>query len=328
MSEAATSSSVDTCRERLMAARKLLGDFYGRPGSPGRLRKRADAAIEAFDRAEMKEVSAEAKASIEFLRETVLATMKQAHDAGAPLLREEGDAAKEAKKLLDDLGVWQAEAEKDIADLKDVRGDIARTIEKAEEAYAAGKAADAAIGDVVAELKKASDALRAQHDKLSPLHDQALAVAKSRDANALNKAKGSFQQAWDALERIWREGERVHREFAAQHLAKGAALTAGKRRAIQEQLDAALKVWQPNEVLRDGAGRWAKEVKELGVQAVDGKKAAAVLGFDAKEASAGADAMQGDETTVRKKLEALAKRLKHNASGKELLEKLRRAKMA
>ena len=81
-------------------------------------------------------------------------------------------------------------------------------------------------------------------------------------------------------------------------------------------------------MLRDGAARWAREVKELGVQAVDGRKAAAVLGFDAKEAPAVADAMQGDETTVRKKLEALAKRLKHNASGKELLEKLRRAKMA
>lgn len=328
MSETATSSSVDTCRERVMAARKLLSDFYGRPGSPAKLRKRADVAIDAFDRAEMKDVSAEAKASMEYLRENVLPILQQAQAAVEPVLRDDGDAAKEAKKLLFDVGFWQAQVEKELADLKDVRGDIARTIEKAEEAYAAGKAADAAIGDVVAELKKASDALRAQHDKLEPLHEQALAAAKSRDANALNKAKGSFQQAFDAFERLWREGERVHREFAAQHLGKGAALTAGKRRAIQEQLDAALKVWQPCEVLRDGAARWAKEVKDLGVQAVDGRKAAAVLGFDAKEASAVADAMQGDEATVRKKLEALAKRLKQNASGKELLEKLRRAKMA
>lgn len=328
MSEIASSSSVDTCRERQMAARKQLGDFYNRPGSPGRLRTRADAAIESFDRAAMKEVSAEAKAGIEFLRETVQPMMKQSREAGEPVLRDGGEAAQQAKKLLNDLGVWEAQVEKDLADLKDIRGDIARTIEKAEAAYAAGKAAEASIGDAVAALKKAGDALAAQYDKLKPAHEQALAAAKSRDANALNKAKGAFQQGWDALERIWREGESVHREFAAQHLAKGAAITAGKRRAIQEQLDAALKAWQPCEVLRDGAARWAKEVKDLGVQTVDGKKAAAVLGFDAKEASAVADAMQGDEATVRKKLEALAKRLKQNASGKELFEKLRRAKMA
>lgn len=202
MSEAAASSSIDTCRERLMAARKLLSEFYLRPGSPAKMRKRADTAIDAYDRTGMKEVSAEAKASIEYLRETVLPMLQQAQTAGEPALRDEGEAAKEAKKLLFDVGFWHAQVEKDLADLKDVRGDIARTIEKAEEAYAAGKAADAAIGDVAAELKKASDALSAQHDKLKPLHEQALAAAKSRDANALNKAKGGFQQAWDAFERL------------------------------------------------------------------------------------------------------------------------------
>ena len=77
-------------------------------------------------------------------------------------------------------------------------------------------------------------------------------------------------------------------------------------------------------MLIDSAARWARDVREQEVATVDPKKAAAVLGLDAKNAPAVAEALRGDESTVRKKLEALGRKLEHRLSGKDMFDRLAR----
>lgn len=326
MAQITTTEQVRLAREFALQAAKA---YAKRPADVKALRTRADELLKDFDRAAMKDVVEQAKGGIHFLQDEVAEVATAA--INAEFTAYICDDYESSKALFDtprhQAHLFRDLAKTDIAALADIQGDITRSIKKAEEAYGAGKAAEAAIDELEAALKKAGDNLRAQHDKLDPLHERALAVAKSRDAAALTNARTAFNGGFEALEKTWRDGEAMHRDFTAKHL-KAAPLTAGKRHAMQARLDAALKSWQPNEVLRDGAVRWAKEVRELAVASVDGKKAAAVLGLEAKDAAAVAEAMQGDESVVRKKLEALGKKLKHQLNGKDMFERLRKAKMA
>ncbi len=320
-------------REQLALARELsmkaARAYAKRPCDVKELRARADEAIKDFDRAAMKEIVEQAKTGARYLQDEVVEPANDAHSAEhTAFICDDYEANKAQFEVANNTSkLFRDHAKREIALLADIQGDIARTVKKAEEVYAAGKSAEAAIDELEAALKADGEKVLALHGKLEPLHTQALAAAKSRDAAALNKAKTAFASSWDLLDDAWGEIETARQQFSAEHL-KASPISPGKRQAMQARFDAAAKALGPAATAHQGAAKWAKEVREPGVAGVDGKKAAAVLGLDGKEATAVAEAMQGDESAVRKKLEALAKKLKHKLSGKDMFERLRKAKMA
>lgn len=188
------------------------------------------------------------------------------------------------------------------------------------------KAVEQALTVLDANLSKSAQVLPKLTKRLAEIDLEVKFALRQRDEILLIKAQDRAKEALGTTEAHTSFQQKLYSEFERRCL--GPQFSAGQVARWKKELDRLRERAKTHEGEMKALGEQARKLMEAKVEEIDAKKAAGVVEIESRHAAELAQAIKGDESSVRKKLDALAKKAKSALSGKEMFERLRRAKMA